>query len=190
MNVKNYEYGSIDSNHPASKIEVDFDKDSNNHKNQAKNKRKQSILTFGFWSLVCVIIFWIIDSSNNSSKSHKVKTGPVSSAASCSNNAKCDGLGLKGLCCPGSDGANLSCCNHAVKIKTIATNTTDSEEKGDEHTTHSSCSKNKKCSALGLTGQCCPTSSGDNLSCCNDRTNANTERSKQQRQQQQQDQQH
>jgi hypothetical protein len=30
----------------------------------------------------------------------------------------------------------------------------------------SSCSANSKCKALGLTGECCPSSSGDMLDCC------------------------
>ena len=61
----------------------------------------------------------------------------------------------------------------------------DYDDKGDDDATNSSCSKNKIFAALSLTGQCCPASSSDDSSSCNDETNANADRLEHQHQRQQ-----
>jgi cytoskeletal protein RodZ len=45
-------------------------------------------------------------------------------------------------------------------------NTSSSSSSYKNHAGSSSCGDNQKCKAAGLTGQCCPTVSGDMLDCC------------------------
>ena len=87
-------------------------------------------------------------------------------SGSCSGNARCAALGLNGLCCPGPGGANLDCCND----KTIA-NVGRPKKEGvysgeNDFDASNSCLSNAECAALGLSGECCPTPNGGNLSCC------------------------
>ena len=82
--------------------------------------------------------------------------------ASCLDNYACKDLGLTGLCCPTSEGINLGCCDsNNIPDKTIVLNSHKKDNPGSD-----SCSNNMGCASLGLTGQCCPTTHGITLSCC------------------------
>ncbi|CAB9523627.1 expressed unknown protein [Seminavis robusta] len=64
----------------------------------------------------------------------------------CTDNPKCNELGLAGECCPTIDGVNLACCYSPP--------------------TAASCSANTVCDSSGLEGDCCPTIDGVFLDCC------------------------
>ena len=84
------------------------------------------------------------------------------SSALCVEHPGCADLKLTGYCCPPQPGAkDLGCCN--------ALGTTDESGSVDNVISESnaSCSDNEGCAALGLSGLCCPTSGGIDLSCCN-----------------------
>mmetsp|Transcript_1099 Transcript_1099/g.1508 ORF Transcript_1099/g.1508 Transcript_1099/m.1508 type:complete len:1130 (-) Transcript_1099:52-3441(-) len=96
----------------------------------------------------------------------------------CSEHSACLALGLIGECCPAPNGAHLGCCTSAKKgIETEKKDKEDTktttggtiQKKGGSSTDNVSsnlCVAYKACAALGLLGECCPTSDGAYLGCC------------------------
>lgn len=85
-------------------------------------------------------------------------------AAKCSQHPKCQGL--EGYCCPTADGTLLGCCDlgHAEPLE--ARLLTDDEPSEARLLTDDvkSCSTHPKCA--GLEGECCPSTQGTMLDCC------------------------
>lgn len=98
-----------------------------------------------------VILSTIDDDRHHSSsivvsKDHRrVLNGPIWRLirSKCIFNRPCRALGLRGDCCPTSDGIYLNCCKHKP----------------------TTCSSYRACT--NLTGNCCPTDTGVFLNCCN-----------------------
>jgi len=110
-----------------------------------------------------------LDSDTHENKgSQGTNTGSQSTAASsCESNPECAALNLGGECCPASDGAFLSCCSTS-ESDTQGNKGSQGTETASQSTSSSSssCESNPDCAALNLSGECCPSDSGDFLSCC------------------------
>lgn len=82
--------------------------------------------------------------------------------SSCSANPDCAALGLAGPeCCPTVDGVSLYCCDNFVPTGPAPT-----PAMPPATNVGSSCSSNPQCARLNLTGECCPTTDGVDLYCC------------------------
>eukprot|EP00980_Cylindrotheca_fusiformis_P018056 scaffold5780_cov102-Cylindrotheca_fusiformis.AAC.3 len=100
-----------------------------------------------------------------------VAAGPES----CSANPVCAGLGLEGECCPTTSGLILDCCDSSpVNAPTNAPVTNPPIPPLPIPTlspvapaVQAQCASNSVCASLGLEGQCCPTTEGVTLDCCN-----------------------
>ena len=88
------------------------------------------------------------------------------SAAACSSHLGCNDYGVRGQCCPTSDGTYLGCCGSNVggdsKIRTS------SERNRASSDNPASCDNHPLCADTGLSGACCPTNdeSPVMLGCC------------------------
>jgi hypothetical protein len=91
----------------------------------------------------------------------------LAESAQCSANLACANLGLRGECCPTSIGIQLDCCDQAA-LSTPTPPTLNSSTTESNRTTPlpAECSAHADCASLGLDGDCCPTSTGVQLDCC------------------------
>ena len=107
--------------------------------------------------------------------------------ALCVQNSECNNLGLQGECCPTTTGVFLGCCafsssssktpppppkpiskNSEPPQSTISSTPNGIRDTSPDPSSSSlaSCASNPHCQALGLLGDCCPTSKGIQLTCC------------------------
>lgn len=98
----------------------------------------------------------------------------------CDKNPACKSKNLAGLCCPTTAGVYLDCCKQALKTEggfcadgldndgngKIDCNDPACSTKPECANLKPKCQDNKFCKAKGLTGACCPTTSGKYLDCC------------------------
>eukprot|EP00980_Cylindrotheca_fusiformis_P021423 scaffold8288_cov129-Cylindrotheca_fusiformis.AAC.1 len=85
--------------------------------------------------------------------------------AACANNPICAALGLNGECCPTSTGVTLDCCESSPVLAPTAAPVPNSTISPVAQYP-AQCSSNPMCANLGLEGECCPTTSGLILDCC------------------------
>jgi hypothetical protein len=120
--------------------------------------------------------------SSSPSQSPTASSGP----AQCSASPGCASLGIEGECCPTSTGVQLDCCDQAAstiptspptktpssspsKNPTSSPTTSPSSSPSQLPTASSGpaqCSASPGCASLGIEGECCPTSTGVQLDCC------------------------
>jgi len=81
---------------------------------------------------------------------------PPPPSVSCDAHPACQSAGLKGACCPTSDGVTLGCCGSPTPPAPPPPPPPPSP----------SCDAHPACKAAGLAGDCCPTSDGVTLGCC------------------------
>jgi hypothetical protein len=112
-------------------------------------------------------------------------SGAVS--AQCSANPTCASLGINGQCCPTSAGVQLDCCDQATSTTPTSPPTRNPSSSPSKNPTSppttspnssspsqspiassgpAQCSATPGCASLGLEGECCPTSTGVQLDCC------------------------